>query len=80
MQNSHLKTRKEHLKALPLQKRLQAMENIRRQNVFSYGLKKTLNMNIGIQSVLCGCINFRNSKQGHFYWWYINLKWFENGK
>ncbi len=64
-------TRKEHLQKLPLQKRLQAMENIRRSQ-FPKGF---LDGNTDNFSLL-GLFAFCYSKQGADYWWSIELKYF----
>jgi len=67
-------TRLEHLKKLPLQKRLQAMENIRRLNVF--GLSESLNYNIDPRSTLYGAFALTDTKEGFSYWDKINDKYF----
>ena len=71
---SQLKSRREHLKVLPLQKRLQAMENIRKVGYF----EQSLNYECGSFSTLSGIITFKYTKQGHNYWWDIHAKYFEN--
>lgn len=68
-----MKTIKEHLKKLPLQKRLQAIENIRKQNsdlVFS------LNWKTNTENAISGKFIFCDTKQGHDYWYDINQKYF----
>jgi len=74
--SENLKTRREHLQKLPLQKRLQAMENIRRKDLFSQGVKKTLEMECHIDLVLAGCFTYQETRQGHSYWWSINCKYY----
>jgi hypothetical protein len=58
------KTVREILKKLPLQKRLQAIENVRRQNGLAY-------LDLCALSGLSGFFNFDYSRQGHVYWWKI---------
>lgn len=72
--NENLKTRREHLKVLPLQKRLQAMENIRK----SYYFERVLDKKCSLEYTLSGAITFSYTKQGHDYWWNIHIKYFEN--
>jgi hypothetical protein len=62
------------LKLLPLQKRLQAIENTRRDNNLNLfydldyiGFKRT---------TLTGSFVFEKTKQGHNYWQNINNKYF----
>jgi len=73
--NENLKTRREHLKVLPLQKRLQAMENIRKSG-FPKGYMDTALINFS----LLGLFSFHESKQGADYWWKIESKYFSNVK
>jgi hypothetical protein len=71
-----MKTRKQHLQKLPLQKRLQAMEAIRRNNLFVHGLSYTMNMRCHNEVALAGCFTFHETRQGHTYWWSIQEKYF----
>jgi hypothetical protein len=66
-------TRKQHLQKLPLQKRLQAMENIRKQD--SGFFLENINHN---PSTIYGLLGFvyTETKQGHSYWWDIQEKYF----
>lgn len=64
-------TRLEHLKKLPLQKRLQAMENIRKQGS-NFMLKYEYE---GIW-MLAGLFVFQETRQGHDYWINIDYKHF----
>jgi len=69
-------TRKEHLQKLPLQKRLQAMDNIRKN-----GSLATFEANINqpcsnVKFFLAGCFIFQNTRQGRYYWWNIQQKYF----
>ena len=66
-------TRKEHLQKLPLQKRLQAMENIRREafRSFSHELNKD-----GNNGFLLKSFTFHYTRQGSKYWWDIQEKYF----
>lgn len=68
------KTVKQHLQILPLQKRLQAIENIRRHSTF--GFKYDLNYKIEKHLVLYGNFVLDLTKQGHEYWSNINNKYF----
>ena len=71
-------TRKEHLKKLPLQKRLQAMEQIRKQcNNFSY-LKFRINIECERYDTLMASIDMSVSKQGFDYWYSIHNKYFNS--
>ena len=76
--NENLKTRREHLKVLPLQKRLQAMENIRKEAFPSF--QEVLNRNENKDFTLAGSVTFSYTSQGHDYWWSIHTKYFQNGK
>lgn len=67
-------TRKEHLKKLPLQKRLQAMENIRKQTS-GFTLSERLDHSTGVM-ILSGSFVFMNTRQGHDYWMGIDYKYF----
>lgn len=69
-------TRRERLQVLPLQKRLQAMEAIRREGFFEQDLNHTCHPS----STIAGAITFEYTRQGHSYWWNINTKYFSNGK
>lgn len=60
-------TIKELLKQLPLQKRLQAMENIRLQEF--EGFQKSLSREFtGLENALSGIFVFKKTRQGHEYW------------
>jgi len=72
--SQNLKTRREHLKVLPLQKRLQAMEEIRKVGYFEEHLKQECDS----YSAIAGCVTFLYTKQGHEYWWNIHLKYFNS--
>lgn len=67
-------TRKEHLQKLPLQKRLQAMENIRLQNNMN-GFPETMNEEIDSWFTLV--FVFENTRQGHGYWWNVYEKYYK---
>jgi hypothetical protein len=58
------KTVREILKSLPLQKRLQAIENIRLQKGLDY-------LNYVSITGLSGFFIFDKTRQGHIYWWRI---------
>tara|TARA_R110000851_G_scaffold227491_1_gene380300 strand:- start:116 stop:364 length:249 start_codon:yes stop_codon:yes gene_type:complete len=73
----NMKTIKEHLKKLPLQKRLQAMENIRRGS--PYSLSERMNRITKEQDVLSPSFIFEHTKQGHNYWWNINEQYYKYG-
>lgn len=62
------------LKKLPLQKRLQAMENIRRRTTDMIKFNDVLN--ITNQKDLKGSFVFAKTKQGHSYWMEIDAKYF----
>jgi len=66
-----MKTVKEHLKTLPLQKRLQATENIR----FYRGLA-FLKHKQSKQDLLFNSFIFHKTRQGHDYWKYLNCLYF----
>jgi hypothetical protein len=68
------KTLREWLKLLPLQKRLQAIENIRRDNIPN--LIYHLNFKYCKSSTLAGSFVFSKTRQGHDYWQNINNKYF----
>lgn len=69
-------TRKEHLQKLPLQKRLQAMENIRKNGSLA-GFEANVNhATSNIKHFLSGCFVFEHTRQGHEYWWNIQEKYF----
>lgn len=66
-------TRRQELQKLPLQKRLQAIENTRREESY-FTLKARMDQED------CTCILsfvYRNTRQGHDYWWKINKKYFQ---
>lgn len=65
------KTVREHLKKLPLQKRLQAMENTRRQ---TGRFQDRINHSTSKQDLILGLFSFDQTKQGHDYWFNINKK------
>ena len=66
---------KEWLKLLPLQKRLQALENIRRSPSFR-GYLDDLNWHLNKSLTLRGSFIFRNTRQGYKYWVNIDNKYF----
>jgi len=68
-------TRKQHLQKLPLQKRLQAMENIRREEspAFSVSLNREISE---AKMVLLGAFDFMKNRQSFDYWWNISWKYF----
>lgn len=66
-------TRKEHLKKLPLQKRLQAMENIRKRES-SFPFFEIVTDESHTDYVLC--FIYDKTRQGHEYWMNINRKYF----
>lgn len=76
--NENLKTRREHLKVLPLQKRLQAMENIRKEAFPSF--QKALELKDVNGNFLMGQFSFHHSREGADYWFAINTKYFQYGK
>lgn len=65
---------REWLKLLPLQKRLQAIENIRKGNGFN--LTYNLDFCQHKTSSLIGSFVFEKTRQGHNYWENINNKYF----
>lgn len=70
-------TRLEHLKKLPLQKRLQAMENTRRQLSEGQRLFSALNYEPLFSSkILSGLFLFYEVRQKESYWWCIQEKYF----
>jgi len=72
--SQNLKTRREHLKVLPLQKRLQAMEAIRREAFPSFN--KALNHIEEKQNLLMGLFTFHYSRLGADYWFRINSEYY----
>jgi len=64
-------TLREELQKLPLQKRLQAIENIRKWNIFLIGLEKTLDMNCIDGCFLIGQFSFSETRQGLDYWYRV---------
>jgi len=72
-----MKTRREYMKALPLQKRLQAIENIRRNRGLKGLLNEILDEIPRTESVLSGTFVYGWTKQGHDYWWAISTKYFK---
>jgi hypothetical protein len=76
--SQNLKTRREHLKVLPLQKRLQAMENIRKEAFPSF--QKALDYIDVHGNFLIGTFTFYYSREGADYWFNINAKYFQDGK
>ena len=64
-------TVREELQKLPLQKRLQAIENIRRKNIFLLGLKRTLDMTCFKGCFLVGHFSFTETRQGLDYWYRV---------
>lgn len=73
-----LKTRREHLKVLPLQKRLQAMENIRKEAFPSF--QESLNNKCELEDMLIQLFSFHYSREGFQYWFNINSKYYYDGK
>ena len=67
-------TLREWLKLLPLQKRLQAIENIRRDNIPN--LSYHLDFKYCKSSTLAGSFVFEKTRQGYNYWMNINDKYF----
>ena len=67
-------TLREWLKLLPLQKRLQAIENIRRYKPFE--LNYCLDFMQSKDSTLAGGFLFKETRQGYNYWENINDKYF----
>jgi hypothetical protein len=65
---------REWLKLLPLQKRLQAIENVRRYNIPN--LSYHLNFKYDKSAALTGSFVFVQTRQGHDYWTNINDKYF----
>lgn len=65
-------TRREELQKLPLQKRLQAIENIRRYRSY-FTLKERLESENTVTPLM---FVYENTRQGHVYWWKINQKYF----
>jgi hypothetical protein len=65
---------REWLKLLPLQKRLHAIENIRKYSLFEFTY--ILNMKISKYLLLSHCFIFEKTRQGHDYWQNINNKYF----
>ena len=67
-------TRREQLQKLPLQKRLQAIENTRR-NCLIVSFRERLDFEAdGL--ALASLFVFANTKQGHDYWIDVNRKYF----
>jgi len=66
-------TRKEHLQKLPLKKRLQAMENLRKSPL---GLSRSLGNKCSTHGVLIGGFDMQNNRQGWNYWYGIHIKYF----
>lgn len=64
-------TRRQQLQKLPLQKRLQAIENIRRYESY-FGLKQ----NLDFESDVTLFFVYANTRQGHNYWFKINRQYF----
>jgi len=69
-------TRRQHLQKLPLQKRLQAMEAIRKQYCDSLGLQNRMNDTCFGTYPLMSSFDFKGSRQGFKYWWAIQEKYF----
>jgi len=70
-------TRKQHLKKLPLQKRLQFMEQIRKHSHLK--LVEAMDEITGCSATpLSSVIIFDKTKQGHEYWMNINMTYFPN--
>lgn len=66
-------TRLEHLKKLPLQKRLQAMEEIRKAYP-SFSLSRKMTEEVVERFTLLFIFDF--TRKGHDYWWGIYEKYF----
>jgi hypothetical protein len=73
-----MKTVKEHLKKLPLQKRLQAMENIRRGSSSS-SLMEIMKLKTEGKELLSFLFIFNKTQQCHRYWYNINYKYYPYG-
>jgi hypothetical protein len=67
-------TLREWLKLLPLQKRLQAIENVRRYKPFE--LNYCLDFIQSKEITLVGGFVFERTRQGYNYWMNINNKYF----
>lgn len=72
-----MKTRREHLKALPLQKRLQAYEAIRKYHTYQPSTFSDVLEIPCTASTLSGAFTFKKTRQGHRYWWDISAKFFD---
>jgi len=72
--NQNLKTRRERLQKLPLQKRLQAMEEIRRRSS-SLDFQRFLNVIDDNKDFLLGYFIFNKSRAGSDYWFSIYFKY-----
>jgi len=74
-------TVRENLKVLPLQKRLQAIENTRVHcKETYYRFQDALDLKIPFVNTLVGVFVFSTSRQGTDYWWEVHNKYFKNGK
>lgn len=74
MNKENLKTVKQHLQVLPLQKRLQAMENIRKESFPMFS--KHLEHKCEHKNVLMVQFTFSYTRQGSDYWFKINSKYY----
>jgi len=72
--SQNLKTIKEHLKVLPLQKRLQAIEAIRREAFPFFSIM--LNFETEKNNLLMGLFTFHYSRLGADYWFRINSEYY----
>ncbi len=72
-----MRTRREALKKLPLQKRLQFMEAVRKHCHLKF--EKAMNEDIENDSAtpMSSCFLFEVSKQGFDYWFNINMEYYE---
>jgi hypothetical protein len=73
-----MKTRREWLKRLPLQKRLQFMEVIRKHSHLRIGEAMEQDVVSGTASVMTSCVLFDKTRQGFDYWYNINNKYYEH--
>lgn len=72
--SENLKTVKQHLQVLPLQKRLQAMENIRKESFPMFS--RHLEYKCEHKNVLMGQFIFNYTRQSGDYWFAINSKYY----
>jgi hypothetical protein len=70
-----MNTRKQHLQKLPLQKRLQFMEQIRKHSHLKLG-EAMCEITGYLAFPMISVVIFDLTKQGHEYWMNINSKYF----